>query len=60
MPSGPLDPYDIHVAHSDSLGLASLGLMTWHGRKWIPCDSLTMAKLEMLGSMYVISLHFLC
>jgi hypothetical protein len=27
---GPMDPCEVHVSHSDSSGLASLGLVTWH------------------------------
>jgi hypothetical protein len=25
-----MDPCEVHVSHSDSSGLASLGLVTWH------------------------------
>jgi hypothetical protein len=27
---GPMDPCEVHVSRSDSSGLASLGLVTWH------------------------------
>jgi hypothetical protein len=26
---GPMDPCEVHVSHSDSSGLASLGLVIW-------------------------------
>jgi hypothetical protein len=32
---GPMDPCEVHVSCSDSSGLASLGLVTWHLR-WQP------------------------
>jgi hypothetical protein len=39
---GPMDPCEVHVSRSDSSGLASLGLVTWHACvalevAWLAC-----------------------